>query len=455
MAAEEHFVGVDVGGTKIHAAVVSNAGVVLDRRREPTPREGGPDAILAAVVKTISRLLDDAKVGKTLQGVGLAVPGLLDYKKNRVDASPNTDISGLNLITPIRKTFDVPAAFANDTDAATLGEKWVGSAREANTAVGVFVGTGIGGGILVNRELLRGARYSAAEIGHIVMDIHGPVCGCGNRGCFEALAGRVAMERDIRRAISEGRPTVLAEWIGGADEPIRSGMLRRALDAGDELTKEVLTRAGEVMGQAAVTLRHIFEPDVIIFGGGVIEACGDFLMPLIESALAADPYFRRPGGRVVQSALGDDAGVLGAAAAAMMQAGCDPFDPEAVAFDHYPKLAMTKRDKVRADKKLLDGDLAVRVNGRVRKRDKDSDAPNLASAAELTCGDLDRACRGGPGILIIGANDSSPLPDACNEYLRRRAIASEILSPQKAIKRFNTLQARKAMLLLTGEAANA
>ncbi|MBN1553595.1 MAG: ROK family protein [Phycisphaerae bacterium] len=446
-----NLIGVDVGGTNIQAAVITSSGVVRKRQRAETPREGGAEAILSTVTDAIAQVLDEDKVGDTLGGIGLAVPGLLDYKKNRVDNSPNTDIMGLDLIAPLRKKFNVPVAFANDTDACTIGEKWVGSAREANTAVGVFVGTGIGGGILVNRKLLRGTRYSAAEVGHMVMDIHGPICGCGNRGCLEAIAARVAMERDIRRAIAEGQPTVLADWIGGPDEPIRSGMLRRALDAGDALTTTILTRAGEVMGQACLTLRHIFEPDVIIFGGGVMEACGDFLMPILEAAISADPYFGpRPGGRIVQSALGDDAGVLGAAALAMTEAGLDPFAGGERSFDHYPALKLTDDHTIQAGKKIYQEDILVRVNGRVRKRQKGDDTTRLASAADVTEKDLGRACRGGPEILILGVDNDAPLRAAAQAFLRRRDIAVEMLPRKKALKRFDALKARKALLLLMG-----
>jgi glucokinase len=445
---ETCFVGVDVGATKIHAAVISRFGVVKERLRAPTPRKGGPKAILQTVIDTISEVLDAAKAREKLGGVGLAVPGLLDYKKQRVDRAPNIDIGGLNPLTPLTKQFNVPAAFANDTDAATMGEKWVGSAREANTAVGMFVGTGIGGGILVDRKLLHGTRFSAAEIGHMIMDIHGPMCGCGNRGCLEAIAARVAMERDIRQAIADGKQTVLADWIGGPAEPIRSGLLHKALDAGDELTTNILTRAGEAIGQACLTLRHLFEPDVMIVGGGVMEACGDFLMPIIEAAIPADPYFGpRPGGRIVQSALGDDAGVLGSAALAMLEAGLDPFAGRKPNCDHYPKLEWTDNG-IKAGKKTFNVDLMVRVNGRVRKRVKNGDPAVLTSAADVTEKDLDRTCRGGPEVLILGVDDETPLHDDGLEYLRRRAIQLEMLPRKKAIKRFNTLQARKALLLL-------
>lgn len=455
-AGKKLFVGVDVGGTKIYAAAITASGIVRERVRISTPREGGPRVLLEAVRDSISQVLEEADASPPLGGIGLAVPGLVDYKKNRVGGAPNIDIAGVDLIDPLRKTFDAPAVLANDTDACTLGEKWVGSARGANTAVGVFVGTGIGGGILVGGELLRGSRYSAAEVGHMVLDLHGPVCGCGNRGCFEALAGRVALERDIRQAVAEGRPTVFAEWIRSQpSEPIRSGMIRRALDAGDALAREILLRAGQTMGQAMVTLRHIFEPDVLILGGGVMEACGDFLLPIVEEALAADPYFAcRPVTRLVQSALGDDAGVLGAAALAMQQAGKNPFDESERSYDPSPELELAKDGTPRAGKKTFDGDVVVRVDGRIRRRDKAPDAPRLISAAELTENDLQRAVRGGPEILLIGSADPAPLPSAASAFLRRRAIAAEILPPKKALKRFAALRARKALLLLTGQTSD-
>jgi glucokinase len=353
----------------------------------------------------------------------------------------------------LHETFDVPVTFANDTDACTMGEKWVGSARRANTAVGVFVGTGIGGGILVNRKLLRGTRYSAAEIGHITMDPDGPTCNCGNPGCFETLAGRVAIERDIRKAIGKGRKTILTEWIDGPVEMIRSGMLQKALDAEDKLVTEVLRRAGEIMGLAARTLRHIFEPDVIIFGGGLIEACGDFLMPIIEDAMPSDPYFGpRPGGRVVQSALGDDAGVLGAAALAMEAAGLDPFDGSLPRPLDRPQVSVLGDGQILVGEDKILGDVIVRVNGQTRPRVRKVDARRLTTAADVRLKDVRRACKGGPEVLLIAvtADAGDALAEEVQAFLRRRAIEARILPISRAAAEFADATARCALLLLTG-----
>lgn len=448
------FVGVDVGGTKIHAALVDPAGRVRKRQRLATPRGASREEVLAAILQGIREVLDKAGVDRAeVRGIGLAVPGLIHYPRAMVEAAPNITISGINLEEPLREAFGCGVVLANDTDACAMGEKWVGSARGMDLAVGVFVGTGIGGGIIVNRRLLRGQKYSAAEIGHMVMQMDGPECGCGNRGCLEALASRVAMERDVRQAIADGRKTILKKLLAEDERGVlRSGMLKEGLQAGDKLTVEVMTRAGEVLAQAMLSLRRIFEPDVMILGGGVMEACGDFLMPMVERAVPADPYLgRRDGGRVVLSALGDDAGVLGAAALAMEGAGLDPFaEGSAVGRMDYPTIRLDGGEVVVGEKAYA-GDVIVRVNGKGRARKKSDDA-RLGSVAELRTKDLQRAIKGGPECLLIGrpGGDETDLDETMKTYLTRRAIRWELLDVPEAVRRFNEDRCRRALLLLRG-----
>ncbi len=145
----------------------------------------------------------------------------------------------------------------------------------------------------------------------MIMQLGGPKCGCGGHGCFEALASRTAIERDLREAISGGRKSVLLELAGGDISVIRSGMIRKALDVEDELVTQVMRCAAEVLGYACVNVRHLIDPEAIVFGGGVIEACSDFIMPIIENIVGTDPLpGAREGGRVLLSALGDDAVAL-------------------------------------------------------------------------------------------------------------------------------------------------
>ena len=185
----------------------------------------------------------------------------------------------------------------------------------------------------------RGARESAGEIGHIVMQIGGPKCGCGNRGCLEALASRTAIERHIREALAAGRTSVLTELTGGDLSVIRSGSLRRAIQADDALVCDILRRAAEVLGYACLTVRHLIDPEVIVLGGGVVEACSDFLMPIVENIVGNDRLpGARDGGQVRLSALGDDAVVLGAVALARKRVGRSPFKKRFHVAPRYPEI---------------------------------------------------------------------------------------------------------------------
>jgi glucokinase len=315
---ESLYVGVDVGGTKIVAALVRPSGEIVARSRSRSPRDGGPQATLAVIQESVAAVLAEGGVGPgDLAAVGIGIPGVVDPAAGRVVVTPNMNLSGTLVAGPLGERFRVPVAIGNDVNLGMLGEAWLGAARSASSAVGIFVGTGIGGGIIIDGRLVRGARETAGEIGHMVMQIDGPTCGCGNRGCLEALASRTAIERDLRAAVAAGAETVLRAAILEGPGPIRSKKLRRAIEEGDALAQRIVRRAAEVIGLACLNVRHLVDPEVIVLGGGVIEACGDFMMPVIEAVVAGDALAAaRPGGAVVRSALGDDAVVLGAAALA-------------------------------------------------------------------------------------------------------------------------------------------
>ena len=172
----------------------------------------------------------------------------------------------------------------------------------------ILVGTGIGGGFVQKGKLWRGRGSRPAKSATSSCRSAARKCGCGNRGCLEALASRSAIERDIRAGIAAGRQSVLSELCGGDLSVIRSGAIRKALVAEDSLVSDVVRRASEVLGYACLTVRHLIDPEVIVLGGGVIEACSDFMMPIVENIVGSDRLpGARDGGRVLLSALGDDA----------------------------------------------------------------------------------------------------------------------------------------------------
>jgi glucokinase len=303
--ARNFYVGVDVGGTKIVAALTDRKGRILSREKTPTPRGVKPKQILKVIGGLIKSVVAQHGLRlKDILGVGIGAPGIIDPKGRRVVSAPNISLSGYALADKLFGVLGVEVRLGNDVNLGVLGERWLGGAKGAANLVGIFPGTGVGGGVIVGGRMLLGAHGAAAELGHLIVEPGGPFCGCGNRGCLEALASRSAIERDIRRA------------RGTRDKsPIKSKVLAKGLKRKDKIITGVMRRASEHLGSACVSLRHTFDPELFLFGGGLIEACGAFILPIVQKALDADPFFKKVGRcRVVASKLGDDATILGAVA---------------------------------------------------------------------------------------------------------------------------------------------
>lgn len=316
--AKKFYVGVDVGGTKIAAGLVSPQGEMLGWEKASTPRGKGAAEIMKVIVRAVRDVISDAGLkARRLRAIGIGVPGLVDAATGTILVAPNIPLAGHPIAAELERRFGVPVAIGNDVNLGTLGESWRGAGRGVDNVVGLFPGTGIGGGVIVNGRLMLGAHGAAAELGHVVLDPKGPKCGCGARGCLEAYASRTAMERDIRAGVKAGERTEIVALNGGSLDQIKSKVLSRALRHRDPLVTRVLREAAERLGDGCVALRHCFDPELFILGGGVIEACGDFILPIVKKRLAADPLFRGIGAcRVVRSRLADDAVVLGAVALA-------------------------------------------------------------------------------------------------------------------------------------------
>jgi len=316
-------VGVDLGGTKILAAVVTADGKILGQAKRKTKPETGTESVIERIVKTVDDALASAK---TLRGevraVGIGAPGPIDPDTGTVLMAPN--LNGWENV-PLAKTLSeqlgVPVFLDNDVNVGTLGEFVYGAGRGAKDVIGVFVGTGIGGGLIIGGQLRSGARHAAGEIGHMIVLAEGPYCGCGNRGCIEALASRTAIVNSLRMAAQSGRKTTLTEALaGGGVERLSSGVLAQAWKSNDTLTVEVLTRVQYYLGLHLASLVNFLDPELIVLGGGVIEALGeDFLQPIRRVAYQHFTQRRDASQvKIVLSQLGDNAGILGAAVAARL-----------------------------------------------------------------------------------------------------------------------------------------
>ena len=445
------YLGVDIGGTKVQASLVRESGEIIGRERCPTPRKGGPERVVAAIEKAMDDMVQKGGIAKNdLTAIGIAVPGVVDPDRGLVVVAPNMRLTGVDIGSLLKSRFKTPIAIGNDGNFGALGETWLGSARKASSVLYICVGTGIGSGFVQRGRLWRGDREAAGEIGHMIMHIGGPKCGCGNLGCFEALASRTAIERDIREAIAGGRTSVLTELAGGDLSVIRSGMIRKALDVEDELVTGVMRRAAEVLGYACVNVRHLIDPEAIVLGGGVVEACSDFIMPIVENIVGLDPLpGAREGGRVLLSALGDDAVVLGAVAAARKLVGRSPFKKRFLVKPRYPEITRIGFGEITVGKEAFSRDIYLTVSGKVKKREEGLAKELYGSAHTVGAKELEKVCKGGPEVLFVGAGKSGKveLTEDARRFLAQRAIKCEIQPTVKAVESYNKSKLRKATLM--------
>ncbi|MBF0531728.1 MAG: ROK family protein [Candidatus Omnitrophica bacterium] len=307
------FVGIDVGGTKIAAGLVTPAGKILARAKTATP----PRSTAAQVIRCVDLLLKEmfASSGmqlKNLSGIGIGIPGIMDAQ-GKVIRTPNMRLTGAPLAKLLAAKFKVKIALGNDANLGALGEKWLGAAREAKNIVGIFAGTGIGAGVIIDNRLFTGSHGAGAELGHMIIRDQGPKCGCGNQGCLESLTGRWAMERDIKKSLAAGKTTRVKKLSHRKNQPIKSGILREAIAKKDPLVLKIMAEASRQLGIACISVRHIFDPEMIVLGGGVIEACGHFILPIVNKTFQKNKFFSGIGRcDIVASKLGDDAIILGA-----------------------------------------------------------------------------------------------------------------------------------------------
>ena len=310
-----YYIGLDIGGTKIAGALVSAAGQILTRTKTSTPKRVKSKDIYACVTDAIDELIQTSGIKPAyIKGIGVGVPGIVDTRNHHILAAPNIALTGFPLSASLKQKFHMRVMMTNDVNAGLLGEAWLGAAKGLAHVVGIFPGTGVGGAVIINGKLLLGAQGAATELGHVIVSLEGPLCHCGNRGCLESLTSRWAIERDIRLAVKAGHRSIIAQLNDGRLDMIKSRILKEALIKNDAVVKSVIAKAAVVLGKTAISLNHTFNPQAIIFGGGVIKACGDFILPIIVKEVKADPFFKKFNTcRILPSKLGDDAVILGAA----------------------------------------------------------------------------------------------------------------------------------------------
>jgi glucokinase len=320
--------GIDLGGTKTLAAVVDVAsGEVIASARKRTRAERGQDFVSQRTIELATAALDDAHLpsDSSVVGLGVGVAGQIDRRAGVVVDAPNLDVHDMPLGDILGKHFNLPVAVGNDVEVAALGESLYGSGAGYNNFVCVFVGTGIGSGIVQNGRMYTGLTGTAGEIGHMVVQAGGRLCGCGGRGCLEAYASRTAITRAIMAEIHHGRPSILADdaqrQLKQGETIIRSGILAHAIDQKDELTIEIVEEAANYLGYGLGSVLNFYNPDALILGGGVIEALDLLFETAVHRARTvalSAPAKKTP---ILRAKLGDFSGVVGAACLGAQAAG--------------------------------------------------------------------------------------------------------------------------------------
>ena len=466
------YVGVDIGGTKIQASLITASGSVIANNRRDTPRDCPTETTLDAVENCVVELLQAQNMELAdLATIGIAVPGVVEQETGRVVVTPNMNLSGVELGQVMGARFKVPVAIGNDCNLGTLGECWLGSGRAAKSCVGIFVGTGIGAGVVIDNHVFSGAGQAAGEIGHIVSQVPcddwrtvlgtkkrtkglperpilppGPMfprCGCGNYGCLETFASRTAMERSIREAVADGVRSRIVELCGGNLDVIKSGNIAKTLKMNDKVVTAIVRYAAQVIGYACLTVRHFFDPEVIVLGGGVIEACHKFMMPIIDEVIASDQLPAAPGNRrVLLSSLGDNAVVLGAVALARSMSGANPLRSGHRVLPKYPKLKLQSDGVVNVNLIPFSNDFYLLPDGSVRQRQKlpkkHPDGFRLA--------DLKIATEGGTDFIVFATPQAAEakLPGKCHDFLFRRGVDYRILPIDEAVLAYNSAAVRRS-----------
>lgn len=324
-AGKELFIGIDLGGTKIGTALVDAEGKILARDLRKTQAAEGLQAVVDRMVDAASRVM--IQVGfatPQVTAIGVGAPGPIDAKAGSVTSPPN--LPGWRNV-PLKKLVEevlgIPTFLENDANAAALGEHLFGAGRGAENMIYVTASTGIGGGLILNGRIYNGATGAASEIGHMTVLPRGPHCGCGNRGCLEALASGTAIAREGKERVVRGVPTLITELAEGDPERVSARLVAQAAEQGDIEAQEIIDDAMTYLGVGMASLVNLFNPELIVIGGGLTNM-GEGLFGPVRRIIDRRAFRTAAEAvKVVPSQLGDNVGTVGAAAVAMLGVGLD------------------------------------------------------------------------------------------------------------------------------------
>ena len=311
---KKYAIGIDLGGTKILIALIEKkSGKVLDFIKKKTKKDKGPKNITKKMVEGIEELLTKSNINLSeVSSIGVGAAGQIDRQNGVIIAAPNLDCYDLKIKNILTEKFNIPVFVGNDVEIAALGEQKFGAGKGCNDFVCIFVGTGVGSAIIKNGQIITGSTGTAGEIGHMIVDLNGRQCACGAHGCLEAYASRSAIKKRIEGALKKGRKSVILEYLDGG-KSITSNMIKKSIEKDDELVLQCVTEASEYLSGGIASIINFINPELVILGGGLIEAVDYFYQKTIKKAKAKSLPVPAEKIKFKKALLGDFSGVIGAA----------------------------------------------------------------------------------------------------------------------------------------------
>ena len=288
------FIGVDLGGTKVIACILrlNNKYKVFGKAKQTTNAWEGKDTVIDRIEETIRSAIAKAELSLSkVEAIGVGVPGAVDVKKGNISFASNLGWTNVNLKKELEKRFKLPVYLNNDVNLGTLAEQKIGVAKGSQSVVGVYWGTGIGGGIVMDGNIVQGSSSSAGEIGHMIVAYEGKQCSCGRYGCLESYAAKWALTENVYQRIKNGEKSLI-EFKGDKprEEILKSSLIKKAYLANDKVLKEELLKSVNYFGMGLANIVNLLNPDVIVVGGGMIESMERELMPLIRESLDRNKF---------------------------------------------------------------------------------------------------------------------------------------------------------------------
>ena len=311
---KKYSVGIDLGGTKILIALVNKqTGEILHHVKKKTKKQKGPENIMKKMIEGIEELLEESRISvEEISSIGVGAAGQIDRKNGILIGAPNLDCFNLNIKNILEKHFNLPVYLGNDVEIAAIGEMKFGSGKGCKDFVCIFVGTGVGSCIVKNGAIIYGATGTAGEIGHIIVDLNGRQCACGAHGCLEAYASRSAIETRIEGALKKGRKSCIQDYLEPG-KSITSSMIQKSIEREDELVLQCVTEASEYLSGGIASIINFINPELVILGGGLIEAVDYFYQKTIKKTKSKSLPIPAEKIKFTKAMLGDYSGATGAA----------------------------------------------------------------------------------------------------------------------------------------------